>query len=233
MISITDKASFFNAGSNTIICNNPDSVEFIDSSININGEGNIVVIEDGAKMNGCVLKINGDNSLLYLSKSKHWYYLDATVNNNTAVYFGKNCYFNGRMTVVTSERQNVFVGKDGLFSYGICIRTADPHLVYDCNTKQRLNHSASVLIGDHVWLGQAVMLLKGTQIGSGSIIGAGAVCAGKMCTPTHPLPEILQGLYAKMYFSQINVFTPGPRMSATKMKRQILMNGFIRRTKTR
>ena len=179
MISITDKASFFNADSNTIICNNPDSVEFIDSNININGEGNIIVIENGAKMKGCVLKINGDNSLLYLSKSKHWYYLDATVNNNTAVYFGKNCYFNGRMTVVTSERQNVFVGKDGLFSYGICIRTADPHLVYDCNTKQRLNHSASVLIGDHVWLGQAVMLLKGTQIGSGSIIGAGAVCAGK------------------------------------------------------
>ena len=34
-------------------------------------------------------------------------------------------------------------------------------------------------MGDHVWVGQDALILKGTQIGSGSIIGAKALVAGK------------------------------------------------------
>ena len=34
-------------------------------------------------------------------------------------------------------------------------------------------------IGDHVWVGQSAMILKGTEIDSGSIIGAMSVVAGK------------------------------------------------------
>lgn len=147
-----------------------------------------------------MLKINGENTLFYLSKSKHWYYLDITGNNNTSIYFGKNCFLNGRLVAVTSERQNIFIGNNGLFSYGITLRTADPHLVFDCETKQRINHSASVLLGDHVWLGQGAMLLKGTQIGSGSIIGAAAVCAGKKVPSNasyagNPAKLIKQGVF--------------------------------------
>lgn len=37
----------------------------------------------------------------------------------------------------------------------------------------------SVYIGDHVWVGQDSLILKGTQIDSGSIIGGHSVVSGK------------------------------------------------------
>lgn len=200
MITITDKTQFDDVGENKIIHGDINNIEFEQSSITFNGSNNIIVIENGVKMKNCMLKINGENTLFYLSESKHWYYLDITGNNNTSIYFGKNCFLNGRLVAVTSERQNIFIGNDGLFSYGITLRTADPHLVFDCETKQRINHSASVLLGDHVWLGQGAMLLKGTQIGSGSIIGAAAVCAGKKVPSNasyagNPAKLIKQGVF--------------------------------------
>lgn len=61
----------------------------------------------------------------------------------------------------------------------IWIRNADPHLVYDCVSKKRINFTKSIFIGDHVWIGQGALILKGTKIHSGSIIGAMSCVAGK------------------------------------------------------
>ena len=71
--------------------------------------------------------------------------------------------------------KNIFIGDNCLFSFGIWIRTADPHLIYDIKTYHRINPSKSVFIGDHVWIGQNSTLLKGSVVASGSIVGANSV----------------------------------------------------------
>ncbi len=81
--------------------------------------------------------------------------------------------------MVASEQQNIIFGNECLISFGIFVRTADPHLIYDCETKKRINSSKSVLVGDHVWIGQGALILKGNVIGSGSIIGGGSVLSNK------------------------------------------------------
>ncbi len=93
---------------------------------------------------------------------------------------GKDAYINGKMTVVLSEHKHCFIGDDCMVSYGVIVRNADPHLIYDCESKRRKNKTKSVYIGDHVWIGQNSLILKGTCIDSGSIIGANAVVAGKI-----------------------------------------------------
>jgi len=51
--------------------------------------------------------------------------------------------------------------------------------MYNTETKERLNQSKSIVIDDHVWVGQNVFILKGSKVGSGSIIGARSIVPGK------------------------------------------------------
>lgn len=149
------------------------------SKIIFNGSGNILVIEDGVRLDSSTVLFNGSNAVCYLGANKNPYYANLTVNNNSCIFFGRGNYINGKMTLITSEQQNIIIGDDGLFSFGIFIRTADPHLLYDCENCTRINPSKSVFIGDHVWIGQNVLILKGTAVGSGSVIGGAALLSGK------------------------------------------------------
>ncbi len=158
---------------------NPQNSKMEGSKITFHGTGNVLFVEDGVNLSNSTIGFQGSNSIVYLSKNRHIYYVNISINHNSTVYLGKNCYFNGKMTIVASEQQNIIIGDEGLFSFGIFIRTADPHLIYDGITKKRINPSRSVLIGDHIWLGQNVLILKGSVIGSGAIIGGNAVLSNK------------------------------------------------------
>ncbi|MGN0544417.1 MAG: acyltransferase [Acutalibacteraceae bacterium] len=166
------------ASQNKVIGNvQNDSID--GAKIIFKGTGNILVIEDGVKLCSSTVLFNGSNAVCYLSANKNPYYINLTINNNGCIYFGRDCYINGKMTLITSEQQNIIIGNEGLFSFGIFIRTADPHLIYDCGSGRRINPSKSVFIGDHVWIGQDVLILKGTTIGSGAIVGGASLLSNK------------------------------------------------------
>ena len=158
---------------------NAEKSHLDNSKVNFYGRNNILFVEDGVTLRNSTINFNKDNSVVYLSSNRHNYLLNCSVNNGNSVYIGKDCYINGVMNLIASEGKNIIVGDDGLFSFGIWVRTADPHLVYDVNSKERINYSQSVMIGDHVWLGQQSLILKGSQIGSGSVLGGGTIVAGK------------------------------------------------------
>ena len=66
-----------------------------------------------------------------------------------------------------------------MFSYGIEIHTTDYHSIID-KYGNRINPSESVIIGDHVWIGIRTIILKGSEIASNSIIGAGSIVNNKI-----------------------------------------------------
>ncbi len=152
------------------------------SSIDFKGKNNIFFCEDNVLLVNSKLVFNGNNSVIYLSSSKYEYKLNLTINNNQVFHMGKDNYINGVMNIILSEQQHIFIGADCLFSTGIWMRNADPHLIYDSQTMQRINPTRSIFLGDHIWLGQSAMILKGTKIGSGSIIGAMSLVPGRTIT---------------------------------------------------
>ena len=144
----------------------------IGCQIVFNGKNNILMCEAGVTLKGGAIRFNGDNGVVILGKSKHVYCLDISVFNNCLFCMGRDCYTNGALHATCSEERYIVIGRNCLFSFGVWIRTADPHLVYDISSGNRINPSNDVLVGDNVWIGQDAILLKGTRIGSGSIVGA-------------------------------------------------------------
>ena len=156
------------------------SYEGTNVKIVFNGEGNILFLDEEVRMTNSTISFMGDKALVFLSRNtKNVYHLKIDAWRETCVYFGEESYFNGILNLIISERQSFFAGNDCLFSFGIWIRTADPHLIYDMNSMKRINMSESILVGDHVWIGQNALLLKGSRIGSGSIISAASVLSHK------------------------------------------------------
>ena len=58
-------------------------------------------------------------------------------------------------------------------------------MIFDCNTKLSINSihvmkdkKKKVEIGEHVWVGLSAVILNGTQIGNGSVIGAASLVKG-------------------------------------------------------
>ncbi len=170
------------------------------SNISFNGKNNILICEENVILENSIISFNGDNSVVYLSQNKNKYYLNVSIFNNSVLYFDENCYINGKVNMILSEGKNIIVGKDCLFSFGIWLRLADPHLIYDMDNGERINYSKSIYIGDHVWIGQDAMILKGTQIGSGSIIGAKSLVTGKRISSNtmwggNPAKEIKSNIF--------------------------------------
>ncbi len=150
--------------------------------IRFSGKNNILYCEEDVFLDSTIINFQGDNSVIYLGSNYFHYMLDVTIYNDSIFHMGKNNYINNKLTVILSEQKHCFIGDNGLFSHGVHMRNADPHLIYDCNTGRRINQSKSIFWGDHIWVGQDVIILKGSHIDSGSIIGAKSVVAGKHIT---------------------------------------------------
>lgn len=151
------------------------------SRIRFVGQNNILYCEEGVKLSHSNIDFNGSNSLIYLGTSPYKYFLNVYINNDQVFHMGKNNYINekGKLTVILSEQKHLYIGSYCLFSTEVVFRNADPHLIYDGKTKKRINQTKSIFIGDHVWVGYHALILKGSQIDSGSIIGAMSVVANK------------------------------------------------------
>jgi len=83
------------------------------------------------------------------------------------------------LEIEISTKGRVVIGDDVMFSIGIIIFQHDGHLIFDLHTRERLNHSKNVQIGNHVWVGRECMLLGGAAIPDNCVLGARSVTSGK------------------------------------------------------
>lgn len=131
---------------NTLIVNKS---EIFCTSISITGNKNIVELEEGVKLRNSVIIVRGTNCF---------------------VKIGSETTFGGIRIVNVGRNNDVLIGKNCLFSDHIELWASDTHSIYNSNG-EFINNEKPVIIGDEVWVGSHVKILKGVNIGSGAIIG--------------------------------------------------------------
>jgi acetyltransferase-like isoleucine patch superfamily enzyme len=82
---------------------------------------------------------------------------------------------NSNCVLVAAKR--IALGHDVMIGRGVVIYDSDHHTLRNGN-QEVTNPDAPVVIGDHVWLATNAMVLKGTILGSGTMVAANAVAHG-------------------------------------------------------
>lgn len=160
-------------------------------SINDKGLQNVIDIPKEAKGNVSIL-IEGDNNIVNISNLRHVTNLDITIIGNGGVFeidprrlgslrvlikdgarvlIEKDTSIESAY-ILADNGKEISIGRDCMLSYNVQLRTTDAHGIYSVETGERLNLAGDILIDDHVWIGQAALISKGTRIGRNSIIGA-------------------------------------------------------------
>ena len=102
-------------------------------------------------------------------------YCHVEVSNAAArIEVGDRTEFNNNL-MLKSEGEGIRIGKDCLFGAQVQIFDSDFHELDPARRVGGTPQTAAVEIGDNVFAGMGVKILKGVTIGSDSVIGAGSV----------------------------------------------------------
>lgn len=98
--------------------------------------------------------------------------------NNGELIIGMNLFVNNYSSINCQKK--ISIGDNCLFGEGVKIYDHDhifnsQSLIYKSGFKTK-----AVSIGDNVWIGSNSIILKGTNIGNNSVIGAGMVITGNI-----------------------------------------------------
>lgn len=92
----------------------------------------------------------------------------------SSIKFGSNTIL-GANNLIYCEKC-IRMGNDFLTSWNCQIMDSDTHKVIDINTDECKPIAQEVIIGDNVWLGNGVIVNKGTQFASKTIVASRSLC---------------------------------------------------------
>ncbi|WP_227429031.1 acyltransferase [Psychrobacter sp. I-STPA6b] len=163
MIKVVDKGNF------NIIKVNKMNHQSKNSSIQILGNNNTVYIESRCSFTNFRLIIRGDNNHVTIKRGT-WFLGGAiSMASFSKLEIGERSSFGDRLEFVI-ESAKVLIGNDCMAAAGLTIRTTDTHGIYSLDSGKLLNRPTDVIIGDYIWFGKNVTVLKGATIGACNII---------------------------------------------------------------
>jgi acetyltransferase-like isoleucine patch superfamily enzyme len=119
-----------------------------------------------------VCRIELDNATLRILGNVTFYPGVQLFAKNAEVTIGSDTMINGGTQILALK--SIEIGSDCFFAQGVMVRDNDGHKISTDEHAPAL-HCLPVKIGNHCWLGQRSMVLKGAQLGNNVVVAAGAV----------------------------------------------------------
>lgn len=158
------------------------------------GSNNRIIIGDYSRLNHCTFHFFGSDNTVVIDEFCFCNQADFWIEDDgNTIHLGKHTSLSGKIQLAAMEGTRIEIGQDCLFSSNIAIRTGDSHSLIQYDTGKRINRSKSIVIGEHVWVGTNVTILKGTHIPSHSVVGACSLLRKEYSTPNC----VLAGVPAK------------------------------------
>lgn len=187
------------------------------------GCNSVLYVGNDVKFKNVKLYINSDCSIKIgnrvninergIETISRWHFRDASVCHidDKVSFFGDgvlNCAANSYMNIgkgttieynyhmAVGSSTSMIIGRDCMISYDFVSFSSDGHPIFDLDTGEVINvnnQGYNVILHNHVWIGYRVTLLKGTEIGTGCVVGANS-----LVTKSFPNNCILAGNPAKV-----------------------------------
>jgi acetyltransferase-like isoleucine patch superfamily enzyme len=140
---------------------------------------NVVFLGPYSQFNGR-LSFEGDNHYAVFGGSiKKHNFINAVFHGHGAgLFIGKDCQILD-MKCFIEGGSTIEMGENCLVASKVQLRTTDSHGIFDLDSRERVNHAASITIGSRVWMAEDVLIFGNTMIGYGSAIGARSVASKK------------------------------------------------------
>lgn len=137
------------------------------------GRDSTVEIHEPCKFKNCKLKMKSNcivriADTIYLINNLK---TESIMQDNTTVEIGQNFLCCG-LTLILADEPNltIKIGKDCMFARDCVIFPSDAHSIFNKNGVV-INSGENITIGNHVWLGLNVSVLKGSVIPDNCIVG--------------------------------------------------------------
>lgn len=146
--------------------------QYTGNSFAIGGGHNAIRIGEGCNVTNVKFEIFGSYNTIVIG--------NRVILRDALIHLGDdgNCLSIGDDTgigvgfrVSILEGSSVSIGNDCMFSGNVSLMNSDAHSIIDLKTNDRINKASDIFVGNHVWFGQDVTVLKGAKICDNTVIG--------------------------------------------------------------
>lgn len=167
----------YNSSGNIIKC---DGI-LLNCTLGVSGRNNLIEIQGGVKLFNTKICISGNNNRLIIKRGTLFNEGGRIrmEDENNLIEIGEKCDIQNCFLTACDRNTKIIIGNNCLFSADIIIRTSDSHSILSSD-ERRINRGRDTIIGNNVWIGYGVNILKGSMIGDNVVIGTQSVVTGQV-----------------------------------------------------
>lgn len=123
------------------------------------------------KNSGFNLEFLNNSQLIIYGDCAFGFHSSVRLENNAILEIGSNTYISANALIRVAKK--IKIGNQCSISWNVTIMDSDFHDYYVDD--KLVDNTKEISIGDNVWIGNNVIILKGVNIGDNSIIAAGSI----------------------------------------------------------